>query len=183
MNHLSEQELLECMDGQPDAAQGTVANHIAECDRCRAMIILQRQIRNSGARVEKGLLSANFTNRIMLDIHSPQPAPRFSWLLENSANVFAMIFVIGVVGCIIFIAAQTSPGSGDSAFSRQMTLWHDAYAYIMNAILARNRETLLPVVSEAQGIFGNVFLMGGAALLLLGFLDKLSVFSKIFKTR
>ncbi len=183
MNHLSEQELYDYADGRSGAPDAAVSQHLAECGTCRSVAALQRQIRTSAAGADEGLLSNNFTKRIMLDIRVPLAAPRFSWLADNSAHLVAMIFVVGVVGCIMYSAAQSSPVADDSAYARLFAFWHDGYRYAMSAFMPRNTEALLPVVSETTGLFNGVFFMGIAALLVLGSLDKLRVFSRIFKAR
>ncbi len=183
MKHLSEREVCDYVDGLMGAHHAAAAEHIAACGSCRSLVALHRRIRSEAAHGSEGLLSEDFTKRIMRDIHMPQAAPRFSWLVENSAHIVAMIFVAGIVGGIFYVAGQASPEADSSVYSRQLSLWHDSYSSVMNAIAARNRELLLPVVSETTGFFNSVFVMAVAALLVLGSLDKLRVFSKFVKTR
>jgi anti-sigma factor RsiW len=183
MKHLSEQEVCDYIDGRTGESHDAAARHLAECASCSAAAALQRRIRVSASRADEGLLSKNFTDRIMRSVVSPRTAPRYSWLIENSANIFAMVFVVGVIIAIIYAVTQSTPDAGDSMYARQFSLWRDVYASAVKAISARNTDALIPVETMTHGIFNSVFVMALGALLLLGSLDKLHVFSRIFKAR
>ena len=183
MNHVSEQELCDYIDGRAAAPDDKASRHIAECASCRARVELQRQIRNSASHADRRLLSKNFTHQVMRKVLPPRPAPRFSWLVENSANIFAMLFVVGIIASIIYIVAQSTPDAGDSVYVRQFSLWRDAHASVVNTLSSHHTDTFDPVLIESHCLFINAFVMGLGALLLLGSLDKLRSFSRTFRAR
>jgi len=183
MKHLSEQDVFDCIDDPSGAPARDAALHAAECDACRMRIAMYRQIRVSAARVDTHIVSKNFTKHVMSALGVPKPAPRLSWLSENGANIFAMVFAVGIAGCAVYVALNGSPDAGDSVYARQYSVWRDAYQSVMQVFAARNREVFLPVVSETKGVFNNVFLIGAAALVLLGSLDKLRSLSRVFRAR
>ena len=183
MNHLSEQEVFEYIDGRPDTLRDEAARHLAECERCRQTIALHRKIATGASHAGAGIVSKDFTKRVMRDIRTPHAPPRFSWLIENSANIVAMVFVVGIITCIIYIATQSVPDAGDSVYARQLEPFRAWYVSAMNSLAAHRSEMLGPVVNGTQDSFGSVFWTGVAALVVLGSLDKLRVFSRIFKTR
>jgi hypothetical protein len=183
MNHLSEQELFEYIDSRPGALRDDAARHLAECETCRQTIALHRKIGSDASHAGEGIVSKDFTKRIMRDIRTPHAPPRFSGLIENSANIVAMVFVVGIITCIIYIAAQSTPDAGESVYARQFETFRTMYVSAMNSLTAHNRETLGPVAYGTQDSFSSVFWTGIAALVVLGSLDKLRVFSRIFKTR
>jgi hypothetical protein len=183
MKHLSEEELLDFIDRRSGAGRDDAARHIAGCERCKTIVALQQQIRSHAARVDEGMLSKNFTKRVLHLTNIPHAAPRFSWLYENTANLFAMVFVVGIVGVIIYAVTQSAPGASDSVYTRQIALWNEAYGSVVKAFASGNRNALIPVVTDSHNIFTNVFWTGIGALILFGSLDKLRVFAKIIKTR
>ncbi len=183
MKHLSEQDVFDYIDDPSGTAVRDAALHAAECDACRKRIEMHRRIGVSAAGVDTHVLPKNFTARVMLTLGAPKAAPRLSWLSENGANIFAMVFVVGIAGCAVYVALHASPDAAESVYARQYSLWRDAYASVMQVFAARNREVFLPVVSETKGIFSSVFLIGAAALVLLGSLDKLRSLSRVFRIR
>ena len=186
MTHLSEQELIEYSDRRMTAAAERIANaHCALCPQCRQKTELHRALRRSGAEPMSGLLSNGFTDSILRRAHVPRPAPRFSWILQNSSNILAMVLVLGILSGVGYIAAQLpqTNGGDESAYSKIFSMWTDASSSAMAVLSVHAKQAVTPVVSKTGSVFGNVFWLAAAAFLLLGFLDTLRVKRKISSTR
>lgn len=180
MNHLSEQELFDYVDRRLSAAAELDADaHCAACAHCRQIADLHRALAKGAAAPVTGLLPRDFAESVMRRAHVPKHASRFSWLLQNSSNIVAMIVVLGILASVIYVASQSQPSAGtaESTYLQTLSLWKDASSSALtgaiSGLMKHVTKTVKPIVSESGKVFGGVFWLGAAAFLVLALADKL----------
>ncbi|MGE5314953.1 MAG: anti-sigma factor family protein [Acidobacteriota bacterium] len=184
MNHLTEEELLDYVDGRASqSAMRTAEEHCRRCAHCRQRAEFERSLSRAASVAPPTQLSEHFTERVMRASLAERRTPRFAWLLHNSASFIAMAAVLGIlaaVGSLTGLGADAGPESA-SPYLRIFTLWSTASESAASGLSRAMQEMVKPVVSQTGSVFGSVFWIGVAALLLFGFADRLRM--KFISTR
>lgn len=175
MTHLSEAMIYDYIDNRLQAASMRSAEeHCASCARCRRVVELHRALRRTASVPETGLLSEDFTERLLRRAHVPTPAPRRSWILQNIASMVAMAVVLGILGVVWYVAVTPAPDSGaadQSIYTQWYAMAGSAVSSTMTALTQHSTSVVTPVVTESGGVFSGVFWIGVAALVILGAID------------
>lgn len=177
MTHVSETEVLDYIDHRLSAqTERVIEAHCAECAQCRRSVEFNRALMRSAGVIEPAGLAVDFTERVMRHSHIPVRRARFSWLLENSANIVAMIFVLCILAIVAYAMSLPSTDSGaasDSSYARIYGFWRDASSTAVSSFIQHTSQTTQPLATDSGKILGNGFWIGAAVLVLLGFADKI----------
>lgn len=181
MTHLTMTQILQFIDGTADyAAQAQCTNHLAVCERCRREVEIQKRL-SKVARQNVHRTSARFTEQVMSRV---APQLRLSWtakLLNNLANVFAMMIVLGVLGYAI---SSTSSFKSEASpeLSSLTKSFTDSYAKLKESIQQETNKWTDKVAPPSSGRSQRFVIFAFLTLLALGIVDRF-VLRQLMKTK
>ena len=180
MTHLTMTQILLYVDGTADyASQAQCTSHLAVCERCRREAELHKKLVKAG-RQNVYKTSPGFIESVMAKV---APQARSSWttkILDNLANVFSMMLVLGVLGYAISSKSSFTVNESPE-FSVMTKIFSDAYAKIKQSANEQTRQISVKVTPTSNKT-GKLFVFSVMALLALGVVDRFVV-RRIIKTR
>lgn len=182
MNHLSIEQVFRYVDGTLQSAESQqLEAHLSLCSRCRREIDLQRNL----GRLAQGLPlvkpSARFTERVMVNII---PKSQSSWvtkIVNNLGNAFAMMFVLGVLGYVLFSPSlkTVEQPSQPSQFSEALKTFSGFYEKFGKAVTQQSLQLTKGTATNSSGEGTKILLFTFLCLIALGTLDKFVLQKKI----
>lgn len=164
-------QILHFVDGAADyATQAQCTNHLAVCERCRKEVEIQKNLSKS-ARKNPYATSLRFTERVMTRV---APQPGFSWttkILNNVANVFAMMLVLGVLGYAIS-STSSFKLEGSPEFSSLSKSFTDSYTKLKESVQQRTNDLTVKVQPVSSSRSQRFVIFALFALITLGVVDR-----------
>ncbi|MEK6566219.1 MAG: zf-HC2 domain-containing protein [Bacteroidota bacterium] len=181
MTHLTMSQILQYIDGTADyASQAQCTSHLAVCERCRREAGLHKKLLKTG-RQNLYRTSSRFIENVMAIV---APQPKNSWaakILNNLANIFSMMLVLGVLGYAIS-AKSDFKFTESPQYSAMTKVFTDAYAKLRQSANEQTRQVSVKVTPGASNKTAKLIIFSVLALLTLGAVDRFVV-RRIIKTR
>lgn len=180
MTHLTMTQILQYVDGTADyASQAQCTSHLAVCERCRREAELHKKLLKAG-RQNLYKTSPGFIETVMAKV---APQPKSTWaatILNNLANIFSMMLVLGILGYAIS-AKSGFKVTENPEFSAMTKVFSDAYAKLKQSANEQTRQISVKVTPPSNKT-GKLFIFSLMTLLALGLVDRF-VLRRIMKTR
>jgi len=180
MTHLTMTQILQYVDGTADyASQAQCTSHLAVCERCRREAELHKKLLKAG-RQNPYKTSPGFIERVMPRV---APQPKSSWatvILNNLANIFSMMLVLGILGYAISLKSGFKL-TENPEYSAMTKIFTDAYAKIKQSAGEQTHQISVKVTPTSNKT-GKLVIFSLLALLTLGVVDRFVV-RRIIKTK
>ena len=181
MTHLTMAQILQFIDSTADyATQAQCTNHLAVCERCREEVEMQKRF-SKIARENPYSLSTRFTERVMSRV---APQAGLTWttrILNNVANVFAMMIVLGVLGYAISSTSNFKLESSPE-FSTLTKSFTDSYSKLKQSVQQQTNEWTVKAQPASSNRSQRFVIFAFLALLALGVVDRF-VLRQLMKTK
>ncbi len=182
MNHLSIEQVFLYVDGALQSVERQqLEAHLSQCSHCRREIDLQKNLGRVAQKLPLVKPSTRFTERVMTSVLPKSQTTWVTKIINNLGNAFAMVFVLGVLGYVLF-----SPSLKSSTQSQQPTQLSEAlktfsglYEKFGKALTAQSAQLTKGVATSSSTEGTKILVFTFLCLVALGTLDKFILQKKI----
>ena len=183
MNHLTENEVLQVVDGSMLNGEKTrILVHLESCPRCRKEVEFSRNLERAARSAPLSKPSREFTARVMGRI-APQLKPSIgTWFINNLANILAMTLVLTVVWYAVTLKKADGPATGPTVVSNALAVYSEYYAKVRELFPADRIRAVQSPMTDQSAETNKIILFTVISILILVAVDRL-VLRRVIRLR